>query len=337
MLDILTIGTITQDMFLCGLDRIQMQKIKERPYLCLPLGAKLGVEKIVSTYGGSALNTAISFKKQGLSVGIIGLNCSGEDTSKIPHLLKQNKITNFLYKVGSLAHLPLSIILVNADGERTILNHKEDNYKWPKDILTTNMPDSRVVVVGSLNGQKEIWQALFKQKKKKGFVLAVNPGRGDLDIFKNNPRFLNEIDVLMLNREEGAYLTGEKYLNWQKIFKTLDQLINGIIVMTDGEKGSMVSDGQTVWSAAAITPETLIEKTGAGDAFLSGFVYGLYNQKGLLVFDKSANGIERALRLGTVNAYNVVRFVGASTGLFSFKNLPIEIIEAARIRTVDKI
>ncbi|HPS28315.1 MAG TPA: carbohydrate kinase family protein [Candidatus Paceibacterota bacterium] len=337
MLDILTIGTVTQDMFLCGIDRMQMQKIKERPYLCLPLGAKLGVEKIVSTYGGSALNTAISFKKQGLNVGLISLNCHGEDTTKIPHLLKQNKITNFLCKVNSLVQLPLSIILVNADGERTILNHKEDSYKWPKDIFATKMPESRVVVVGSLNGQKEIWQALFKQKKNQSFVLAANPGRGDLDIFKNNPKLLNKIDILMLNREEGAYLTGEKYLNWQKIFKTLDQLVTGIVVMTDGEKGAMVSNGQTVWEAAAINPETLIEKTGAGDAFLSGFVFGLYNPKNLSAFDKSTAGIENALRLGTVNAYNVVRFVGASTGLFPFKNLPQEIIEAVRIRTVDKI
>jgi len=336
MLDILTIGTITQDLFLCNLDRAHTQKIKKRPYLCLPLGAKLGVGKIVSTYGGSALNTAISFKKQGLSVGVIGLNCNGEDNIKIPNILRQNKISNFLWQLDSLSHLPLSIILVNEDGERTILNHKEEAYKWPKDVFS-KMPESRVVVVGSLNGQKEIWQALLKEKRNKKFILAANPGRGDLDIFKSHPNLLNGIDVFMLNREEGAYLTGEKYAHWQKIFKTLDKLVQGIVVMTDGERGAMASDGQTIWSAAAIHPETLVEKTGAGDSFLSGFVYGLYNFPNLSYWDKSAAGIERALRLGTVNAYNVVRFVGASTGLFSFKNLPTEIIKTVHIKMVDKI
>lgn len=336
MLDILTIGTVTQDIFLSGLDRMQMQKIKGRPYLCFPLGAKLGVEKIVSTYGGSALNTAISFSKQGLKVGLVGLNCSGEDSQKIPSLLKQNKITDILYQLTSLEHLPLSVILVNADGERTILNHKENTYKWSKNIFA-NIPASKIVVVGSLNGQKEIWQALFKKRKEANFILAANPGRGDLDIFKNNSQLLKEIDILVLNREEGAYLTGEKYSNWQTIFKTLDKLVPGLVVMTDGDNGAMASDGHTLWDVRAIKPKTLVEKTGAGDAFLSGFVYGLYNPKGLPVFDKSPASIERALRLGTVNAYNVVRFIGASTGLFSFKNLPPEIIEAVHIKTIHKI
>jgi len=107
--------------------------------------------------------------------------------------------------------------------------------------------------------------------------------------------------------------------------------------MTDGDNGAMASDGHTLWDVRAIKPKTLVEKTGAGDAFLSGFVYGLYNPKGLPVFDKSPASIERALRLGTVNAYNVVRFIGASTGLFPFKNLPPEIIEAVHIKTIDKI
>jgi sugar/nucleoside kinase (ribokinase family) len=336
MLDILTIGTVTQDIFLCGLDRVQTQKIKGRPYLCFPLGAKLGIDKLVSAYGGSALNTAISFSKQGLKAGLVGLNCSGEDSKKIPSILKQNKIVNNLYRLTSLSHLPLSIILVDADGERTILNHKEDEYIWPKNIFA-NLPQSRVVVVGSLNGQKEIWQALLQKRKKTKFILAANPGRGDLDIFKHNPQLLKEIDILVLNREEGAYLTGEKYYNWQTIFKTLDKLVPGLVIMTDGDNGAMASDGHNIWDVKAIKPETLVEKTGAGDAFLSGFVYGLYKSKGFQVVETQPEAIETALRLGTINAYNVVRFVGASTGLFPFKNLPNKPFNSINIKKVNKI
>jgi sugar/nucleoside kinase (ribokinase family) len=335
MLDIITVGTITKDIFLSGIDRAQTINFQKRPYIGLPLGAKLRVENIITNYGGSALNTAISFSKQGLKVGLIGLNCIGKTSQDILQVLRDNKISNGLLDLKSLKDLPLSTILVEENGERTILNYRDASYNWPKDIFTKKKLDAKIIIVGSLNGQKEIWQSLLKQKKAKQFILAANPGRGDLDIFKKNPHWLKDIDVLFLNREEGAYLTNKKYSQWLNIFKALDRLVPGIIVMTDGDKGALASNGKNIWQVGAIKPKTQVEKTGAGDAFLSGFVYGLQKNHSHLLAEWRNQDIEEALRYGTINAYNVVRFVGASTGLFAYAHLPKTIYQSVKIKMVD--
>ncbi|MCX6737297.1 MAG: carbohydrate kinase family protein [Candidatus Parcubacteria bacterium] len=335
MLDIITIGTVTKDIFLSGIDRSKTIVFQKRPYFGLPLGAKLKVENIMANYGGSALNTAISFSKQGLNVGLIGLNCGKDDPRAIPHVLQTNKISNYLLDLKSLKELPLSTILVEDKGERTILNYRDTGYKWPKDIFNKKKLDAKVIVVGSLNSQKEIWQALLKQKKIKQFILAANPGRGDLALFKKNLNWLKDIDILVLNREEGAYLTGKKYGQWLNIFKTLDKLVPDIVVLTDGDKGALASNGKNVWQVEAIKPKTLVEKTGAGDAFLSGFIYGLLKHNFPAPLKWHNKEIEEALRYGTINAYNVVRFVGASTGLFAFKNLPKKLLQSVKIKMVD--
>ena len=335
MLDIITVGTVTKDIFLSGIDRAKTIVFQKRPYFSLPLGAKLKVENIVTSYGGSALNTAISFSKQGLKVGLIGLNCGEGNFQVIPHVLQTNKISNYLFNLKSLKELPLSTILVEAEGERTILNYRDVGYRWPKNIFVERKLDAEAVIVGSLNGQKEIWQALLKQKKIKQFILAANPGRGDLNLFKQNPNWLQAIDILVLNREEGAYLTEKKYSQWKEIFTALDKLVPGIIVMTDGDKGALASNGKNIWQVEAIKPKTLIEKTGAGDAFLSGFVYGLLKHNFPAPSEWHNKEIEEALRYGTINAYNVVRFIGASTGLFAFKNLPQSLNKSVKIKMVD--
>jgi sugar/nucleoside kinase (ribokinase family) len=66
-----------------------------------------------------------------------------------------------------------------------------------------------------------------------------------------------------------------------------------------------VSDGKKRYSAGV--PEApVIDRTGAGDAFGSGFVSG---------FIQSNGDIEYAIQLGTANATSVVEDFGAKTGI----------------------
>ena len=81
--------------------------------------------------------------------------------------------------------------------------------------------------------------------------------------------------------------------------------MKGIVVMTKGPQGVAVSDGKMIWQAGSFKEKKMVDRTGAGDAFGSGFVAGLIQ----------ASRIEYAIRLGSANATSVVEYVGAKKGI----------------------
>jgi len=88
--------------------------------------------------------------------------------------------------------------------------------------------------------------------------------------------------------------------------------------MTDGPNGVMVSDGANIYQSGIFKDQKVVDRTGAGDAFGSGFVAGLAHkrencEKGLCRTDN----IEYAIRLASANATSVVEQIGAKKGILT--------------------
>ena len=137
-----------------------------------------------------------------------------------------------------------------------------------------------------------------------------------------------------MNRQEASTLTKISYSREKELFKKFDELVEGIAVMTEGDKGVLVSDGFRIFKAGVFKNKEIIDRTGAGDAFGAGFVAGLIHskencQKGIC----GLKNIEYAIRLGSANATSVVESLGAQTGALTkkefnssrFKHLKISI------------
>ena len=133
---------------------------------------------------------------------------------------------------------------------------------------------------------------------------------------------LQKTKVAILNREEAAYLTGINYQKEKEIFKKLDKAIDGIAIMTEGNKGVMVSDGKFIYSAGIFKGKS-VDRTGAGDAFASGFVAGLIQKNSKILNPKShilnSEVIKYAIRLGSANATSVIEKIGATKGILNRK------------------
>ena len=110
-----------------------------------------------------------------------------------------------------------------------------------------------------------------------------------------------------MNREEAAQCTSIPYEKEIAIFKELDTIVKGIVVMTDGPRGAIVSDGRTLYRAGIFKETRRVDRTGAGDAFGAGFVAGLIQK----------NDITHALRLASANATSVVEYIGAQPGILT--------------------
>jgi len=134
---------------------------------------------------------------------------------------------------------------------------------------------------------------------------AVIPGGGELSKGPNvlAPIF-SKADVVIMNREEAAALTAIDLEEKEKILHKMCLLTRGIGVITDARSGATACDSKYFYHIGAHS-NPAVERTGAGDAFASGFVAGL------IKFEH----IEGALELAADNASSVVNYFGAKKGI----------------------
>ena len=117
--------------------------------------------------------------------------------------------------------------------------------------------------------------------------------------------------ILFLNQEEASFLTKISFDDEQDIFKKIDEICPGIAVMTRGGDGVVVSDGKYLYSAVPNPGRKIIDTTGAGDSFASGFLSG---------FIRFSGDIVKSVQLGLGNSEANLSQIGAKTGLLGKKD-----------------
>ncbi len=324
MYDIVTIGAATRDIFL----KSPLFKIVHDPKhleklgfptgeaQCFALGGKIEVGQPIETIGGGAANAAVTFSRQGFKVATLVKiardrngeavmdNCKKENVALLPLFDK---------KVGTA----YSVILLSSSGERTILNFRGAS----EDIKQSEVPfaqlKARWAYISTGKIHLPVMKSIITHLRKNNVKIAMNLSRYYLNMgLKALRPILSELDVILLNREEAAYLMGCKYEEEEKIFKKFDEVVKGIAVMTDGPLGVLVSDGRTIYHAGIFKEKKIEDRTGAGDAFGSGFVTALI---GAGKIDEKS--IREAIRVGSANATSVVEYIGATQGVLRKKDI----------------
>ena len=136
MLDVITIGSATRDVFLKS-EGFEIRKHADSPTgieQCFPLGAKIEIKDVVFTTGGGGTNTAVTFSRQGLktgSVGSVGDDFNGREVIKE---LKREKVKLF-FNVHKDDFTAYSVILVYPNAERTILSYKGEGQHFNFDEI----------------------------------------------------------------------------------------------------------------------------------------------------------------------------------------------------------
>jgi sugar/nucleoside kinase (ribokinase family) len=197
------------------------------------------------------------------------------------------------------------VILVGEDGERTILSYKGEGQHFGDVKIPYDTIQSKWMFLDSLGGHFEVLENAVNWAVKNGVKLATNPGGKELahGIDKLRP-LLKHFSIVGMNREEAAELMGIPFEKEAEIFKAFDGVVDGIVVMSDGPRGVAVSDGRKIYRAG-IPDSPVVERTGAGDSFHSGFVSE---------FSRSGD-IAKAIQLGTANSSSVVTQYGGKAGI----------------------
>ncbi|MDX1608328.1 MAG: carbohydrate kinase family protein [Candidatus Spechtbacterales bacterium] len=313
--DIITIGSATRDMYMSSdaFQKMKSDNFDTGEALCLPAGSKVLVEDIYFTTGGDAVNTAVTFAGQGLKTAIIcriGKDLSGMGVRR--RLEEMGAKTGFIEEDSE--HKTDYSVIISAQGKRTILSYKGASAHF--DVSNFNfgiLKKTKWIYLSHLSGDSaELFEPILKRANDMGVKVALNPGSTQLKMGEDMEPLLAYVDILFVNQEEASILTGIDYKKEKDIFEKLDKWVDGIVVMTKGPEGVIVSDGSKKWEAGIVKEPEFKDRTGAGDAFASGFTTAIIR----------GQDISSALQLASTNAAGVLSKWGANRGLLTKKDSP---------------
>lgn len=305
--DVVAVGSSTRDVLLKSKD-FEIRKHQDSPTgveQCFPLGSKLEIKDIYFTTGGGGHNAAVTFARQGFRtacIGVVGDDITGQE---IIWELKKEGINADMYQKHTEGHSAYSIIMVDPAGERTIFSFKGEGQHFDVKKIPIDKIDSEWLYLDSMGGHYDLMWSLVNHAAKNGIKIAMNPGGKELEhgLEKLKP-ILKHIDVYLTNKEEGAELVGVKSKSWNIVLEKLGKIVKGIAIVSDGHNGVKVFDKKHVYTAG-VPDSPVIERTGAGDSFGSGFV-SEYMREGDIV---------KAIQFATANASSVVTKFGAKEGI----------------------
>jgi len=300
---ILTIGKATQDVFLTS-EEFDPHKEGKVAYTHLPLGAKMEVDSVTFATGGNASNVAVTLARQGLHVEYMWT--LGEDIASEAVLrdLDHEGISTKYVTRKAQYQAGYSTILIATNGERTILNHRgiATDAKGT-DLTLKAIEEVDWVYPSSLaDGGLELLRKIIDHAEKHGTNIMLNPAGPELAHPAKLKSLLESVSILCMNKEEMQQLVEGT---------TLEELVRHalhyvpVVVVSDGPNGVVASDGKTIVRAGMYEDVKVVDRTGAGDAFASGFLSQWI--KGVSLKD--------AVIFASANSTSVVTKIGAKAGI----------------------
>lgn len=302
---LLAIGAAVQDVFLSHSD--EFTPVVENPhesFMKLELGAKADVNNITFSTGGGATNAAVTFARQGLHsqfMGTVGHDPAGQ--AVLDDLDREGVDTSHI-SFSNTYNTGYSVLLLAPSGERTILTYRGASTHY--DAKNFDLRESKAdwLYVSSMAGSMEALDKIFTQAHELGIKIMFNPGKGELSQPRKLKALLEDVTVLSVNREEmQTIVEGSE----------LDELVRHamhyvpVAIVSDGPNGVVASDGKTIVRAGMYEDVPVIDRTGAGDAFGSGFLSQWAQGKTL----------KESILFASANSTSVVTKIGAKTGILN--------------------
>jgi sugar/nucleoside kinase (ribokinase family) len=297
-----------------GLQEAWVKENPDREHLaiCMPFADKIPYESLtVATAVGNASNVAVGAARMGIRTAILTAVGGDYYGRQIFEKYREENVGTELVRVNKNKPTNYHFVL-DYKAERTILiKHEAYSYDDPK-VLDSGTEWIYFSSIGqhTLPFHRKVADYLKKHPKVK---MGFNPGTFQLRFgTKALAEIYKHTYVLFVNREEAGTIVGTKKDEIKFLFAGLHKLGPKIVVITDGPRGAYASDGLGQWFMPPYPdPKPPVSRTGAGDAFSTGFmsalIYGM--------------PVHEALRWAPIESMHVVQFFGAQAGLLSKSKL----------------
>ncbi len=306
---VICVGAATQDVFLTGKALTAKRDVRTHNYVELfPLGAKIELGGVFFDTGGGATNAAVTFARQGLRAEFAGKIGHDPAGSEIIRVLKKEGVVTDHVAYDTKQASGYSVLLLAPNGERTVLVYRGASHNLEGRDFDIKTLDGDWFYVTSLAGNFKLLHQIIKHARGSGAKIAWNPGSDEIAKPKKILAMLPDIEVLIGNTTEIKQIFGGEAP------KDIMSRAFGhcpYIVMTDGANGTYATDSSKIYYAGQYQKVKVIDRSGAGDAFGSGFVSAIAQNL----------SIEDAITLGSANSTSVVQKIGAKTGILKTTRL----------------
>ncbi len=255
--------------------------------------------------GGSAANACVGLARLGCKVGFVGKVGGDREGNLLTGDFKIEGVDTGGVVVARFGESGNVMGFVDKDGQRALYIHSGVNDSIAlEEVNIEYVVKAKLIHLSSFVGEKSFQtQMQLLEKLPPNVKISFDPGAlyAQKGYAKLAP-IIEKAYVMMPNRKELARITGEKAPQKGATF-LLGKGVK-VVAVKMGEEGCFVTDGQQQHTIEAFKT-SVVDTTGAGDAFCAGFLYGLLNHKSLLDCG----------RLGNFVASRKVTKTGARAGL----------------------
>lgn len=313
-MNILVIGSSVIDLFL-SVEASHAPIIGDK--VSLTLGDKIPSEIKKLGLGGNAANVSVGLTR--LSIPTTFYTYLGKDilSREIEEKLTAEGV-ELIAKRGDSENSPLHIIF-DFDKDRIIFSH------YPKaehDFSYEGTKDFDFIFLNSIADYWEnAYEKIFEFSNKHNIPIIFSPGSRQLENLNDTVyRIIKASKYIFINKGEAVKLLEHVNKNASDIKGILTNLASlgpKIISVTDGENGGFALDEKgEIYRIDALKTTSFIDKTGAGDAYASGFLGAVFLGK----------NVPEAMSWGGINASSVMQFVGAQPGLLNKEKIENELV-----------
>ena len=260
----------------------------------------LKIEETVS--GGSVANSIVGLSQLGNDVGFIGKINDDNLGKKYEDGLVKEKVQYFYSKKKEVSPTGTCLILITPDSERTMVTFLGIAGKInQQDINEKAVKESKIVFL-----EGYLWdEGEQKSAFDKAMLLSNTKAMTLSDQFcveRHKSNFLdlvkNKLDIIFANEQEIKSLIDTK--NFKEVIE-FGKILNKLLIITRGEKGSVAIKGQDVIETDSKKNLKIVDLTGAGDLFAGGFLHGYINNL----------SIKSSLEKGTEMSSKIIQKIGA--------------------------
>lgn len=304
-MDVLCIGLMVCDIIIKPVDKNIFEVDSTR------------LETLKMASGGDSLNAAINMAKLGISVGLVGKVGKDAFGEYLVHEAQKFDVITSGIIYSDEYSTSTSIVMVDASGERHFAYYgKANDSLCLKDISEKLFNEASIIHVGSSMALSSLdgygISELFKKAKFSDKITCMDVTWDSSDKWiEKIEDALYYTDIFMPSYEEAKKITKLKTPEEMKEFFRKYGL--KILVVKLGSKGCYISDFSNDYYIKTFNNVKVYDTTGAGDAFVSGFLAGI--TKGFSLYDSGV--------LGNAVASHCVMELGATSWNKSFNEIEI--------------
>ena len=296
------LATLKDDTLLdeMGLPKGSMQLIDDAKLQ--QINAKFSQMKPHLATGGSAGNAILGLACLGAATGFVGKVGNDQYGEFFRENLQKNNIEDKLLTSETLPS-GVASTFISPDGERTFGTYLGAASSLRAEELTLEMFKgySYLFIEGYLVQDHDMILHAIELAKTAGLQICLD--MASYNIVANDLEFFTQlinkyVDIVFANEEEAKAFTGKEP---EEALGLIGKKCS-IAIVKVGANGSYLRKGTEEVKVSAIPVEKVVDTTGAGDYFASGFLYGL----------TCGYSLEKCAKIGSILSGNVIQVIGTT-------------------------